>query len=735
MQSIISGLYSFLVGGIALSMFSAVQKITYGYPIAWDGYLLSILFGGSFGLIIGGRRLKLKHKLEKMQRRNLLLSAYRNVNQLIVKEKERNRLLQGICDNLVEQRSYFNAWIAILDEDGSLITTAEAGIGEDFLAMIKQLKNGHLPDCIKSSLTQSKIVLTKEPLSSCLHCSLSGKYSGRAGVTVQLTHKEKIFGVLTVSTSKDLADDKEEQGLLEEIAKDIGFALSSHELEEEHRQTDAYLKKSADELQERVKELNCLFNISNIVEAPGITLEEILQGTVDLIVPSWQYPEITCAQIIFEEKEFQTKNYKETIWKINSAIVVHGIKKGSLTVCYREEKPEMDEGPFLKEERDLINAIAARLGRVIERRWAEEALKESEGRFRDLFDNLLIGVSIIQNDQVVYQNSEQARLLGPLPRACLLIDVDNIHPDDVEKVKGLSQDIRSLEIRTLDTEFRFFPAGKKDRKDDMKWVHCRANLTKYRGETALLINMMDITRSKEVENILRIQDKMASLGRVAAGIAHEIRNPLSGINIYINTLEKLYDKGESLEKVKKIFRHLQSASVKIESVIRRVMDFSKPSEPKFVLTEINQPIEEAILLTEATLRKSGIKIEKELGQDLPKCYADKQMIEEVILNLINNAADAMKIVVGEKKIMITTAMIKSQIFIRIIDSGPGVSEHLQDRIFDPFYTTKQESTGIGLSLCHRIIADHGGSISAGSSKWGGAEFITKIPIDSAKDEP
>ncbi|MBW1752183.1 MAG: GHKL domain-containing protein [Deltaproteobacteria bacterium] len=141
------------------------------------------------------------------------------------------------------------------------------------------------------------------------------------------------------------------------------------------------------------------------------------------------------------------------------------------------------------------------------------------------------------------------------------------------------------------------------------------------------------------------------------------------------------------------------------------------------------------MLTEATLRKSGIKIEKELGQDLPKCYADKQMIEEVILNLINNAADAMKIVVGEKKIMITTAMIKSHVFIRIIDSGPGVSEHLQDRIFDPFYTTKQESTGIGLSLCHRIIADHGGSISVGSSKWGGAEFITKIPIDSAKDEP
>ena len=208
----------------------------------------------------------------------------------------------------------------------------------------------------------------------------------------------------------------------------------------------------------------------------------------------------------------------------------------------------------------------------------------------------------------------------------------------------------------------------------------------------------------------------------------------SGINIYINTLEKLYDKGESLEKVKDIFRHLQSASFKIESIIRRVMDFSKPGEPKFVLTDINQPIEEAIKLTEVTLRKSGIKIEKALSQDLPKCYADKQMLGEVILNLINNSADAIRNVVVEKKIKLTTSIKNNHIFIRVLDSGRGVPEHLQARIFDPFYTTKSDSTGIGLSICHRIIADHGGSMSVHSSKWGGAEFIIEIPVDSAKDE-
>ena len=171
----------------------------------------------------------------------------------------------------------------------------------------------------------------------------------------------------------------------------------------------------------------------------------------------------------------------------------------------------------------------------------------------------------------------------------------------------------------------------------------------------MLVNMMDVTRSKELEHLLIVQDKMASLGRVAAGIAHEIRNPLSGINIYINTLGKLYRKGESPEKIEGIFTQLQSASSKIESIIRRVMDFSKPSEPKFVLTDINRPIEEAIKLSAVTLRKNGMGIDSTLARDLKKCRIDPQMIEAVIFNLITNAADAMKNMDGQRRIRIATA--------------------------------------------------------------------------------
>ncbi len=104
------------------------------------------------------------------------------------------------------------------------------------------------------------------------------------------------------------------------------------------------------------------------------------------------------------------------------------------------------------------------------------------------------------------------------------------------------------------------------------------------------------------------------------------------------------------------------------------------------------------------------------------------MIEQVVLNLITNAAEAMKNVDGAKQIKVTSSAENNRILVRISDSGPGVPLNLREKIFDPFYTTKSEGTGIGLSLSHRTITDHGGSLSVFESKWGGAEFVIDIPI-------
>jgi PAS domain S-box-containing protein len=395
------------------------------------------------------------------------------------------------------------------------------------------------------------------------------------------------------------------------------------------------------------------------------------------------------------------------------------------------EPPQRDEGPFLKEERALINTIAERIGRIIERNRAQAALRESEKRFRKLVEHSLTGISIIQDSRIVYQNPKQEKLLGPLPRPIKLQDTESIHPDDIAAVGSFYQSITAGELPTSAMEFRFYDPAEKSSRRQMKWVHCQANRIEYQGKDAILINMMDLTKTKELEHLLTIQDKMASLGRVAAGIAHEIRNPLSGINIYLNTLKKLHHQDGSEVKVEQILKQIQAASNKIESVIRRVMDFAKPGEPKFTLIDINDPVTDAINLSAVTMRKGGIKIKKMLTNDLPQSYADKNLIEDMVLNLLNNAAEAMKTMETGKTIVVETSVEDDHIIIQVSDSGPGVPLEMRHKILDPYFTTKHEGTGIGLSLCHRIINDHGGSLTVTDSEYGGAEFRIEIPIKKA----
>jgi PAS domain S-box-containing protein len=141
------------------------------------------------------------------------------------------------------------------------------------------------------------------------------------------------------------------------------------------KQAQDELRLRADQLHQRVKELQCLYDIGALVEKPGITLDEILQGTVDLMPSAWQYPEITAARLILEDQEFVATGFQETFWSQGCRVVVNGEPLGQLQVCYLEERPERDEGPFLREGRVLLEAIAGRLGRIIERQKAQDHVR------------------------------------------------------------------------------------------------------------------------------------------------------------------------------------------------------------------------------------------------------------------------------------------------------------------------------------------------------------------------
>lgn len=243
----------------------------------------------------------------------------------------------------------------------------------------------------------------------------------------------------------------------------------------------------------------------------------------------------------------------------------------------------------------------------------------------------------------------------------------------------------------------------------------------------------DVTEKARVEAAMANAQKLESLGVLAGGIAHEIRNPLSSINISISSIERSCGASTGLEpdtkeKIDLILEQMKSAAAKMGLVVQRVMDYSKPFPPRKEAVDLNKIIEEVIRLSLSTLRKREIAVLRDLAPDLTMCRVDAQMIEQVLVNLITNACHAMEGIERAKLLEIASAVQDGRIVLRVSDSGPGVPPSLRERVFDPFFTTRKDGSGIGLSFSHRIVADHGGVLRVGTSRWGGAEFRIEIPV-------
>ena len=185
-----------------------------------------------------------KQAEEKIKHLNLVLRAIRSVNQLIVKEKNRESLLKGACNNLIKTRGYHSAWIALLDEGGKLETYAEAGLGKAFLPIVEMLKKGELIVCGNKALKQQGVVTIKDPASTCLECPLIKLHSDRRAMTIRLEHDKKGYGFASVSVPTYLADNQEEQSLFKEVAGDIAFAIHDIILDKERKKAEEKLQKT-----------------------------------------------------------------------------------------------------------------------------------------------------------------------------------------------------------------------------------------------------------------------------------------------------------------------------------------------------------------------------------------------------------------------------------------------------------------------------------------------------------
>ncbi len=176
--------------------------------------------------------------------------------------------------------------------------------------------------------------------------------------------------------------------------------------------TEETLSKVTYDLGERVKELNCLYAISELFEKPGISIDEILQGTINTIPSAWQYPQVTCARIVLENRKIETPGFRETIWKLVTEFAIGAEGKGILEVYYKEPRPACDEGPFLKEEVKLARVIAEKLGKIVWAKLAEKSLQESEERYRALAEHVTEGVTLRQEGRILFMNAAFATLFG-----------------------------------------------------------------------------------------------------------------------------------------------------------------------------------------------------------------------------------------------------------------------------------------------------------------------------------
>jgi signal transduction histidine kinase len=310
-----------------------------------------------------------------------------------------------------------------------------------------------------------------------------------------------------------------------------------------------------------------------------------------------------------DEHSYSTPNFQDGGQKQSADIVVAEEPRGSIEVVYTEKKPELDEGPFLSEERSLIEAIAREVELIVERKQIEE---------------------------------------------------------DKERL----------------------------------------------------------------QEQLRHADRLATIGQLSAGIAHELNEPIGSILGFAQLVKKYPELSEqAIQDIEKITK----ASLHAREVVKKLMLFARQMPPQKIRVNLNQVIEEGLYFLESRCVKEGIKVARSLSPNLPEIIADSAQMTQVLVNIVVNAIQAMPC--GGK---LTIRTIASDRFVSLIveDTGVGMSEKAVKQIFLPFFTTKDvgQGTGLGLPVVHGIVTSHGGSINVDSKLGQGTKFEIQLPIVEPQDE-
>jgi PAS domain S-box-containing protein len=514
----------------------------------------------------------------------------------------------------------------------------------------------------------------------------------------------------------------------EERTAELARANSALQREIQERiQAEEALRKERDRAQQYLDVAGVIFVAINTdgkvtminkegCEVLGYPEKEIIgKGWFDNFVPSRVREEIKSVARKLLSGETKTTEYYE-----NSILTKSG-----------EERTIAWHNVILRDEADNIIGHLSSGEDITERKQAEEALLDSEERYSSLVDNIRLGIfrsTPGPEGHFLEVNPGMEEVTGYSRSELLKMNVIDlyVYPEQraaimEEAVNGAGKVTRELKMR---------------KKDDTEIVVSDTKFTvrDENGEIAYFDGVLeDITERKqiekergELEQRAQLASRLASIGQMASGVAHEINNPVASI---VGFADLLLER-DIPDDVREDVNVIHSEAERVASIVTKLLAFARRREPEMEYININDVVQTAIGLRLYELETNNIKIATLLDADLPWTMADSNQLQQVFLNLIINAEIELKQLKSGGNLIIQTEVKDGNIRISLTDNGGGIPEENLEKIFEPFFTTrkKDKGTGLGLSVCHGIITDHKGTITARNAPGGGATFVVELPI-------
>ena len=386
---------------------------------------------------------------------------------------------------------------------------------------------------------------------------------------------------------------------------------------------------------------------------------------------------------------------------------------------------------FVKE--GIVHATARD---ITERKQAEVALKESEEKFSKAFRIAPEPMTITTLKEGIFIdiNETYTKIYGYQREE--VIGHTSLELGFWPSPEQRDQILQILQERGAVNEFEIEHLIKSG---DIRTALFSAEIIKLGDEQCLIASVKDITdrkqaeeREKQLQQELNLASRLASVGQLAAGIAHEINNPLTGVIGFSDLLMKK----DIPEDIRKDVEIIYDGSQRVAGITSRMLTYARQSKPEQTMVDINDIINATLDMRNYAMESSSIKVTTQLDSDLPTTMADAGQLQQVFLNIILNAETEMINTHDKGNLTIKTERIDNTIQVSFKDDGPGIPNKNLDKIFNPFFTTREvgKGAGLGLSVSHGIVHQHGGKIYAKSKIGKGATFIVELPIVTKEEQ-